>query len=56
VGIWYTISSDTVVWVANREVSLSDHSGVLKVTDDGVVVLLNSTNGTIWSSNTSTTP
>jgi hypothetical protein len=56
VGIWYTVSSDTVVWVANREAPLSDHSGVLKVTDDGVVVLLNSTNGTIWSSNTSITP
>ncbi|XP_059442142.1 G-type lectin S-receptor-like serine/threonine-protein kinase At4g27290 [Corylus avellana] len=56
VGIWYTVSSDTVVWVANREASLSDHSGVLKLADDGVLVLLNSTNGTVWSSNTSTTP
>jgi hypothetical protein len=29
------------------------HLGVLKVTHDGVLVLLNSTNGTVWSSNTS---
>jgi len=56
VGIWYTISSETVVWVANRDAPLYDHSGVLKVTDDGVVVLFNSTNGTVWSSsNTSKT-
>jgi len=56
VGIWYTKSSETVVWVANRDAPLYDHSGVLKVTDDGVLVLLNSTNGTVWSSsNTSKT-
>uniref|UniRef100_A0A7N2LJ51 Uncharacterized protein n=1 Tax=Quercus lobata TaxID=97700 RepID=A0A7N2LJ51_QUELO len=54
VGIWYTISSGTVVWVANRDTPLNDHSGVLKVTD-GVVILLNSTNSTVWSSNTSRT-
>jgi hypothetical protein len=48
VGIWYTISSEeTVVWVANREAPLSDHSGVLKVTHGGVLVLLNRTNGTV---------
>ena len=45
-GIWFTISSETVVWVANRDHPLSDHLGVLKVTD----------NGTVWSSNTSRTP
>ena len=52
-GIWYTISSGTVVWVANREAPLSDHTGVLNVTSDGVLVLLNSTNGIVWSSNAS---
>jgi hypothetical protein len=56
VGIWYTVSSEKAVWVANRDAPLSDHSGVLKVTDDGFLVIRNSTNGTIWSSNTSTTP
>ncbi|KAL4619363.1 hypothetical protein ACB092_06G073800 [Castanea dentata] len=54
VGIWYSISSGTVVWVANRDTPLNDNSGVLKVTD-GVVILLNSTNSTVWSSNTSRT-
>jgi hypothetical protein len=55
VGIWYTVSSETVVWVANRDTPVSDHSGVLKVTDDGILVLLNSTNGIVWSTNTSRT-
>ncbi|XP_020418811.1 G-type lectin S-receptor-like serine/threonine-protein kinase At4g27290 isoform X3 [Prunus persica] len=44
-GIWYTISNEIVVWVANRETPLDDSSGVLKVTDQGVLVLLNSSNG-----------
>jgi hypothetical protein len=55
VGIWYIISSKTVVWVANRKAPLSDHMGVLKVIDDGILVLLNSTSGVVWSSNTSRT-
>ena len=52
VGIWYTVSSGTVVWVANRDTPLNDPSGFLKVTV-GVVILLNRTNSTVWSSNTS---
>jgi hypothetical protein len=53
-GIWYKkISMGTVVWVANREAPLFDHLGVLKVTPQGNLVLLNSTKGIVWSSNTS---
>jgi hypothetical protein len=44
------ISPETVVWVANRDAPIKDQSRVLKVTDDGVLVLLNSTNGVVWSS------
>ncbi len=57
VGIWYVISKVTVVWVANRETPLENHSGVLKVTDNGILVLVDTTNNTtIWSSsNTSRT-
>ena len=52
VGIWYVVSKGTVVWVANRETPLENHSGVLKVTDKGILVLLDSTaNTTVWSSN-----
>lgn len=54
-GIWYTFSNETVVWVANREIPLDDSSGVLRATAQGVLVLLNSSNSTVWSSNSSTT-
>ncbi|KAG6689465.1 hypothetical protein I3842_11G176500 [Carya illinoinensis] len=55
VGIWYVISSGTVVWVANRNTPLKDHSGVLTVTNEGVLALLNGTHNIIWSTNTSRT-
>jgi hypothetical protein len=46
---------DGGVWVANRDAPLNDHSGVLKVSDGGILVLLNSTNGIVWSTNASRT-
>jgi hypothetical protein len=57
VGIWYVISKGTVVWVANRETPLENHSGVLNVTEKGILVLLDTANNNIiWSSsNTSRT-
>ncbi|CAN6553846.1 unnamed protein product [Malus baccata var. baccata] len=56
VGIWYKkISVTTIVWVANRDTPLTDSSGVLKVTNLGLLVLLNHNMSTIWSSNTSRT-
>ncbi|XP_075652377.1 G-type lectin S-receptor-like serine/threonine-protein kinase At4g27290 [Castanea sativa] len=55
VGIWFVVSNDTVVWVVNRETPLKNHCGVLKVTNAGILVLLDCTNTTIWSSNTSRT-
>ncbi|KAK9937527.1 hypothetical protein M0R45_014308 [Rubus argutus] len=55
VGIWYKkISVTTIVWVANRDSPLTDSSGVLRVTNPGILVLLNHNNeSTVWSSNTS---
>ncbi|PIN24925.1 Serine/threonine protein kinase [Handroanthus impetiginosus] len=55
VGIWYKkITVITAVWVANREIPLKNtSSGILKVTKPGVLVLLNETNGIIWSTNAS---
>ncbi|KAJ0046088.1 hypothetical protein Pint_04370 [Pistacia integerrima] len=58
VGIWYKklsgkVSDRTVIWVANRDTPLSDSSGVLTITQKGFLVLLNSTNGTVWSSTVS---
>ncbi|PIN06944.1 Serine/threonine protein kinase [Handroanthus impetiginosus] len=55
VGIWYKkITVKTVVWVANRQIPLKKtSSGILKVVRPGILVLLNETDGTIWSTNTS---
>ncbi|XP_057460629.1 G-type lectin S-receptor-like serine/threonine-protein kinase At4g27290 [Actinidia eriantha] len=47
------ISTGTVVWAANREIPLADTTGVLKVVDPGILVLLNGTNHTMWSTNSS---
>ncbi|XP_021287429.1 G-type lectin S-receptor-like serine/threonine-protein kinase At4g27290 [Herrania umbratica] len=52
-GIWYQNSVTTVPWVANREVPLNDTSSVLRVTDQGILVLLDSNGSTVWSSNAS---
>ncbi|KAL2331509.1 hypothetical protein Fmac_019090 [Flemingia macrophylla] len=53
VGIWYNkIPTQTVVWVANRNNPLTDSSGVLKLNETGVLLLLNHKKTVIWSSNT----
>ncbi|KAK5844629.1 hypothetical protein PVK06_000769 [Gossypium arboreum] len=53
-GIWYKkVSTGTVVWVANRETSVSDASGVLSINDNGILSIMNGTKGIIWFSNTS---
>ncbi|XP_060200260.1 G-type lectin S-receptor-like serine/threonine-protein kinase At4g27290 isoform X2 [Lycium barbarum] len=56
VCIWYKqISAFTPVWVANRQVPVKDTSGILKIIEPGYLVLINVTNDTIWSTNTSRT-
>jgi hypothetical protein len=51
-GIWYNkISKFTVVWVANREEPLNDSSGVLTVSDDGNLVVVDGQKEILWSSN-----
>ncbi|KAL8032741.1 hypothetical protein ABFX02_13G115800 [Erythranthe guttata] len=51
-AVFYNFSETTVVWVANREKPLvNDSSGVVKIADDGNLVLLNSKNQTVWSTN-----
>ncbi|CAL5335839.1 unnamed protein product [Camellia sinensis] len=51
-GIWYKkISPKTIVWVANREIPLVDSSGVLTVSNPGIITLVNSTGNVIWSPN-----
>ncbi|KAA8519923.1 hypothetical protein F0562_014167 [Nyssa sinensis] len=51
-GIWYrNIPTDTVVWVANRDNPLTNSTGVLKIADDGNIVLVDQAANPIWSSN-----
>ncbi|KAG5255094.1 G-type lectin S-receptor serine/threonine-protein kinase [Salix suchowensis] len=53
-GIWYgKIPVRTVVWVANREAPLNDSLGALKMTNKGILTLLDRSGSVIWSSNTS---
>lgn len=56
IGIWYKQilpHVQTVVWVANRENPLNNTSSVvLKVSQPGILALLNDKNETIWSTNT----
>ncbi|KAL0362741.1 UNVERIFIED_CONTAM: G-type lectin S-receptor-like serine/threonine-protein kinase [Sesamum calycinum] len=48
VGMWYkNVTVMTVVWVANREAPLTSTSGVLRVTEPGILVHLNDTNNII---------
>ncbi|XP_074379038.1 G-type lectin S-receptor-like serine/threonine-protein kinase At4g27290 isoform X1 [Apium graveolens] len=53
-GIWYKkISTGTVIWVANRETPIVNNSGLIRVSNKGIMVGTN--NSMIWSSNYSTT-
>ncbi|KAJ4980839.1 hypothetical protein NE237_031676 [Protea cynaroides] len=56
-GIWYSkLSQFTPVWVANRDKPLSDKkSSQLKLLEDGNLVVLDSSNTIIWSTNLTST-
>ncbi|TMW96467.1 hypothetical protein EJD97_007316 [Solanum chilense] len=54
VGIWYNFSETIVIWVANRDKPLRDSSGVVKISGDGNVVVMNGEEEILWSSNVST--
>ncbi|KAE8728233.1 G-type lectin S-receptor-like serine/threonine-protein kinase SD1-1 [Hibiscus syriacus] len=55
-GIWYKVSPETVVWIANREAPLFDRFGVLNVTKEGTIILLQKKTEVIWSSSRIRTP
>ncbi|KAI8552699.1 hypothetical protein RHMOL_Rhmol06G0286700 [Rhododendron molle] len=52
-GKWYKSYPEIVVWVANREKPIQDSNGTLIINGCGNLVLLNRSNGIIWSSNSS---
>jgi len=55
VEIWWQ-PKFTVIWVANRNQPLNDSSGVVTISEDGNLVVLNGQKQVIWSTNVSTTP
>ncbi|XP_016560043.1 G-type lectin S-receptor-like serine/threonine-protein kinase At1g11300 isoform X2 [Capsicum annuum] len=54
-GIMFNLPSPTptVVWVANRDKPLHDSSGILTISEDGNLVILNGQKEIIWSSSIS---
>ena len=53
-GIWYkNISPRTIVWVANRNTPAQNSTAMLKLNDQGSLVILDGSNGVIWNTNSS---
>ncbi|KAI9083689.1 hypothetical protein K1719_034390 [Acacia pycnantha] len=52
VGIWY-MSKSSVVWVANKNNPLIDSSGILTISENGNLVVLNGQKQVVWSTNVS---
>ncbi|XP_028801028.1 uncharacterized protein LOC114756270 [Neltuma alba] len=52
VGIWL-MSKSSVVWVANRNNPLTDTSGILTISENGNLVVLNGQKQVVWSTNVS---
>ncbi|KAJ9542966.1 hypothetical protein OSB04_029472 [Centaurea solstitialis] len=53
-GIWYKkMATGTVVWVANRDLPISNTSGTFKVTGDGRLLISCCGDSVIWSSSSS---
>lgn len=56
-GVWYhSIPQRTVVWVANREKPLTDDAGVLTLSGDGNIAVLDGKARVLWSSNATDVP
>ncbi|RHN65876.1 putative protein kinase RLK-Pelle-DLSV family [Medicago truncatula] len=53
-GIWYkNISPSTIVWVANRNTPVQNSTAMMKLTDQGSLVIIDGSKGIIWNSNSS---
>ncbi|KAM0897164.1 hypothetical protein ACQ4PT_022730 [Festuca glaucescens] len=50
-GIWFSVSNNTVYWVANRDQPLGDRTGILIFDDVDRLVLLDGSRRRAWSSN-----
>ncbi|KAI3874117.1 hypothetical protein MKX03_029793, partial [Papaver bracteatum] len=50
-GIWFNdIPGPTIIWVANQDKPLNDSSGVLKIADDGNLVVSDGWKNILWTS------
>nr|DAD23140.1 TPA_asm: hypothetical protein HUJ06_024603 [Nelumbo nucifera] len=55
VGIWYNnIPEQTIAWIANRDNPLPDSSGVIRIANDGNLVVVDGQEKIFWSTNIST--
>ncbi|KAJ1703966.1 hypothetical protein LUZ63_003745 [Rhynchospora breviuscula] len=52
VGIWFAVSPDTVLWVANRDSPLNNTSATLKLNKTGSLLLYDSSGRIVWSPRT----
>ncbi|XP_078165031.1 receptor-like serine/threonine-protein kinase SD1-7 [Carex rostrata] len=55
IGIWFSVSRETVVWVANRDNPLNNSFGILTIHNSGSLVLYDSSERMVWSSSTNST-
>ncbi|KAL6553222.1 hypothetical protein OROGR_007064 [Orobanche gracilis] len=57
-AIYYVVSEDTAIWVANRDKPLTVDSsgGTVTISDDGNLVLIDGQNQTIWSTEVASVP
>ncbi|XP_073312490.1 G-type lectin S-receptor-like serine/threonine-protein kinase At1g11300 [Primulina huaijiensis] len=53
-AVFYTVSEETTIWIANRDNPLKDSSGSVSIAKDGNLLLTNGANETIWSTNVTT--
>ncbi|XWS11127.1 hypothetical protein CRYUN_Cryun38cG0057200 [Craigia yunnanensis] len=49
-GIWYKNIPGPILWIANRNSPITDVNGLLIISGDGKLILLDGRNNTIWSS------
>ncbi|MQM03723.1 hypothetical protein Taro_036504 [Colocasia esculenta] len=49
-GIWFAVSKEIVVWVANRDRPLNDSTGVLQIDSTGNLALTSKANVVLWTS------
>ncbi|CAI9756533.1 unnamed protein product [Fraxinus pennsylvanica] len=53
-GVFYSVSESTVIWVANRDKPIPGSSGSITISRDGNIVLTNGESEIVWSSNVTT--